>query len=135
MSAVPTGGTVPKMQPEPVDATMIADRLGVNADTVHTWRKRTKREGGGGPGMPDERWMFGGVPVWEWTEILVWAGRSGRLTDPDLRADFEHVVGEEARAERKGGMLTAEEAALLRDVSTPNPPSPARKRRSTKSTA
>lgn len=101
---------------EPVDAQRIADRLGVALDTVHTWKKRTKR--GEGVGMPEPRWTFGNVPVWEWTEVLVWAGRTGRLpARPELHAAFERLSGEDAVAERRGGRLTEEQRrAIARPV-------------------
>jgi hypothetical protein len=104
---------------EPVDAATIAARLGVNPDTVHTWRKRTKR--GDNVGLPNERWTFSGIPVWEWTEVLVWAGASGRLKDPDLRADYAHLTHEEARPTRKGGAQRADLSVPLPPPSAPAP--------------
>lgn len=47
----------------------IAERTGVQTNTVHMWRKRGV--------MPDVRWQISDVPLWCWTEDIV----------PWLRAD------------------------------------------------
>jgi len=101
------------LRSDPVDVKVIAERLGVQVDTVHTWRKRTKR--GEAVGMPDNRWEFSNVPVWDWLDVLVWAGRSGRLAHASgqWKVQYAELAGAEPEAERLGGRMTAEERAAL----------------------
>lgn len=94
-----------------VDADEVARRLGVQLETVYAWRKRTKA--GLAVALPPERHLFSGVPVWEWRDILIWAGRTGRLTDEDLRADYVHLMGQSPREPRTAGSLSSEEQALV----------------------
>ena len=60
----------------PVGAAEIAFRLGVKAQTVHTWRQRGL--------LPLPRWTVSGQPAWDWPEIEEWAKRTGRLKETDL---------------------------------------------------
>lgn len=48
----------------------IAERLGVQRETVHQWRHREI--------MPEPGWTISGVPIWEWSVILEWAQATGR---------------------------------------------------------
>ena len=69
----------------PVGAAEIAERLGVEPQTVHTWRQRGV--------LPEPRWTVSGKPAWEWAEIEQWAIRSGRLRERDPHADLLHLEG------------------------------------------
>lgn len=64
----------------PVGAAEIAVRLGVRAQTVHTWRQRKL--------MPAPRWTVSGQPAWDWTEVEDWARRTGRLRSTDAHAEL-----------------------------------------------
>src|SRR2546428_6391057 len=66
------------MVPEahPVGAAEIATRLGVKAQTVHTWRQRGL--------LPAPRWTVSGQPAWDWPEVEEWARRTGRLKQVDV---------------------------------------------------
>jgi predicted site-specific integrase-resolvase len=57
---------------DPVGADDIADRLGVQRNTVHQWRQRGV--------LPDPPWTVSGRPAWNWPEIAKWAKDTGRLT-------------------------------------------------------
>ena len=63
----------PYTQPmsEPVGVAEIADRLGVQPETVAMWRYRGR--------LPQPRWWVSRQPAWEWADILAWADRTGRL--------------------------------------------------------
>lgn len=50
--------------PDPVGAKDIAQRLGVKAATVATWRYRGI--------MPNPDWTVAGAPVWNWPTIVQW---------------------------------------------------------------
>ena len=69
----------------PVGAAEIAARLGVRAQTVHTWRQRGI--------LPQPRWSVSGLPAWDWSEIEEWARRTGRLDDSDIHADLAELEG------------------------------------------
>lgn len=56
---------------DPVGLAEIADRLGVQRQTVDTWRHRGL--------LPEPRWTVGGRPAWDWPTIRAWAERTGRL--------------------------------------------------------
>lgn len=71
--------------PTPVGAAEVATRLGVRAQTVHTWRQRKL--------MPEPRWTVSGQPAWDWTEIEAWARRTGRLRDADVQAGLLELEG------------------------------------------
>jgi len=69
----------------PVGASEIAERLGVRAQTVHTWRQRRR--------MPEPRWTVSGQPAWDWSEIEDWAKRTGRLRASNVHADLAELEG------------------------------------------
>lgn len=69
----------------PVGAAEIAPRLGVRAQTVHTWRQRKL--------MPSPRWTVSGQPAWDWSEIEEWARRTGRLRARDVHAGLAELEG------------------------------------------
>jgi len=73
------------LQSFPVGAAEIAERLGVRAQTVHTWRQRKL--------MPEPRWTVSGLPTWDWNEIEEWARRTGRLKAADVHADLAELEG------------------------------------------
>jgi hypothetical protein len=56
---------------DPVGAADIAERLGLQRQTVAKWRRRHDD-------FPDPRWYVSGQPAWEWTDIPPWLARSGR---------------------------------------------------------
>lgn len=90
---------------DPVGVIEIAKRLGVKDRSVHMWRYRTERgEMGVGLGLPvpDHR-SVNGHGAWEWRTILAWAGRTGRLRDPDLAAEYRKLTGEDPAPEHQGG--------------------------------
>ncbi len=82
MSGRHTGGF---SEPTPVGAAEIAIRLGVRAQTVHTWRQRKL--------MPEPRWTVSGQPAWDWAELEAWARRTGRLRDADVHARLLELEG------------------------------------------
>ena len=59
-------------KPIPVGIQEIAERLGVQPDTVHKWRTR-------GVFTVEPRWRVSGAPAWDWWEVEVWAQESGRI--------------------------------------------------------
>ena len=69
----------------PVGAAEIAARLGVRAQTVHTWRHRKL--------LPQPRWTVSGQPAWDWPEIAAWARQTGRLRDRDVHAALLELEG------------------------------------------
>jgi hypothetical protein len=69
----------------PVGAAEIACRLGVKAQTVHTWRQRGL--------LPAPRWTVSGQPAWDWPEIEEWAKRTGRLRETDLYDELLQLEG------------------------------------------
>ena len=69
----------------PVGAAEIAERLGVRAQTVHTWRQRQI--------MPEPRWTVSGQPAWDWREIEEWAKRTGRLRAADVHVGLKQLEG------------------------------------------
>lgn len=69
----------------PVGAAEIAKRLGVRAQTVHTWRQRKL--------MPPPRWTVSGQPAWDWSEIEEWARETGRLADRALHEPLLELEG------------------------------------------
>jgi hypothetical protein len=69
----------------PVGSAEIAARLHVRPQTVHTWRQRGL--------MPEPRWTVSGQPAWDWTDIEVWARRTGRLREPDAHAALLELEG------------------------------------------
>jgi predicted DNA-binding transcriptional regulator AlpA len=81
--AAPKASTV--IEPCPVGAAEIAKRLGVRAQTVHTWRQRKL--------MPPPRWTVSGQPAWDWSEIEDWARETGRLGDRTLHASLAELEG------------------------------------------
>src|SRR5262245_23657937 len=69
----------------PVGGAEIAQRLGVRAQTVHTWRQRKL--------MPRPRWTVSGLPAWDWNEIEDWARRTGRLKTRDVHEALAELEG------------------------------------------
>ncbi len=55
-----------------VDTTAIAIELGVQPDTVHTWRQREL-------GCPPPRLTLAIGPIWLWADWELWAEATGRL--------------------------------------------------------
>lgn len=49
----------------------IAERLGVQRNTVNVWRKRGL--------LPAPQWTVSGLPAWDWAVIRRWAIETGRL--------------------------------------------------------
>jgi hypothetical protein len=58
---------------EPVGSDDIAQRLGVQRDTVKMWKHRRL--------LPTPDWTVSGRPAWNWPTIRTWAQRTGRLND------------------------------------------------------
>src|SRR5690606_21271027 len=56
----------------PVGLVEIAERLGVERQTVDAWRHRGV--------LPDPAWTVGGRPAWAWSTIEEWARHTGRLS-------------------------------------------------------
>jgi len=56
----------------PVGLVEIAERLGVERQTVDAWRHRRL--------LPDPAWTVGGRPAWAWSTIEAWARYTGRLS-------------------------------------------------------
>lgn len=56
---------------DPVGSTDIADRLGVQPQTVAMWRYRGV--------LPEPSWFVSGMPVWNWPDVVRWAKETGRL--------------------------------------------------------
>jgi hypothetical protein len=112
---------------DPVDVTEAAERLQVQVNTIWVWRKRHKKN----PTMavPEPAMRFGKVLVWEWADLLEWAGRTGRLRDEKLRQEYRDRFGREPREERTAGPLSEDEVAAL---SAPLPPRPAARARTPK---
>jgi predicted DNA-binding transcriptional regulator AlpA len=50
---------------DPVGAVEIANRLGVQRNTVDQWRQRRI-------GFPAPTWIIGGRPAWDWPQIEQW---------------------------------------------------------------
>ena len=55
---------------DPVGSDDIAQRLGVQRDTVKMWRHRGL--------MPEPKWWVSGRPCWNWPDIEKWAAVTGR---------------------------------------------------------
>jgi predicted DNA-binding transcriptional regulator AlpA len=78
---VPTDGTTytPAMDTkpkrvgtaDPVGALEIANRLGLQRQTVAVWRRRH-------PDFPQPRWVISGLPAWDWSDIEPWLLHTGR---------------------------------------------------------
>lgn len=83
---------------DPVGAKEIAERLGVNARTVHMWKHRDQL-----PAPDYDR--INGTAAWEWETVLRWAGLTGRLVTAELAAAYEELTGEPPTPPRKGGRL------------------------------
>lgn len=49
----------------------VAERLGVQRETVHRWRVRGV--------LVDPEWVISGVPLWRWQTVHRWARATGRL--------------------------------------------------------
>ncbi len=82
---MPSTAAAPVPESIPVGAAEIASRLGVKAQTVHTWRQRGL--------LPLPRWTVSGQPAWDWPEIEEWAKRTGRLKEIDLYEELLQLEG------------------------------------------
>jgi predicted DNA-binding transcriptional regulator AlpA len=60
-------------QLDPVGVEEVAQRLGVERQTVSQWRWRNK--------LPEPRWTISNRPAWAWQDIAAWARDTGRLND------------------------------------------------------
>lgn len=60
------------MDATPVGQKEIAERAGVQPDTVKKWVSRH-------PGFPKPRWTVGGKSAWEWTDVHHWLRMNGRM--------------------------------------------------------
>lgn len=70
---------------DPVGASEIATRLGVQRPTVHKWRQRGL--------LPTAEYeSVNGARAWRWSTILRWAGDSDRITDAKLVAEYRKLV-------------------------------------------
>jgi len=64
----------PEPHADPVGASEIAERLGVQRGTVAAWRQRDHL------GFPEPRWTVRGGPAWDWdADIVPWAKDHERL--------------------------------------------------------
>jgi acetyl-CoA acetyltransferase len=81
---------------DPVGASDIAQRLGVQAATVARWKYRGL--------LPEAEWQVSGLPCWNWPVIEKWAKGTGRM---GLTA--EQVARRAARAEYESGLAEARE--------------------------
>jgi len=63
----------------PVGIDGIAEQLGVTQDTVVTWRRRSAKEWVTVEKMPEPEGTISGRAWWWLSDILDWAGRTGRL--------------------------------------------------------
>ena len=55
---------------DPVGVADIAERLGVQTQTVAMWRYRDL--------LPEPEWTISGQPAWNWPTIEAWAKETGR---------------------------------------------------------
>lgn len=95
----------------PIGAQEIADLLDVQDRTVHQWIRRGL--------MPPPKWQtVNGSRAWDRRDVLKWAGQTGRLTDPDLIAEYVAAVGAEPRPLRKGGRLPPDAVPRRRRASS-----------------
>jgi len=102
-------------EPEPVGVPEIAERLGVKPATVHQWLFREL--------LPEARWTVSGLRAWDWSQVLYWAGVTGRLSEGSVPwREFIDRFGRDP-AERRGG------GALDPDVAAKAVAKPPRKRR------
>ena len=69
---VPVGRRGGPVDDTPVGLAEIAERLGVERQTVDAWRHRGV--------LPDPAWTVGGRPAWAWSTIEEWARHTGRLS-------------------------------------------------------
>ena len=105
----------------PVGATEIAERLGLDRDTVKTWQRRHES-------FPPPRWTVGGRPAWDWTlDISPWLLATGRGTDRGVEAGWQRnfrlasTGGDVVRLEQRtddGWVLIAE---FVGDLAFPAP--------------
>lgn len=58
---------------EPVGVREVAERLGVQQQTVSMWRYRKL--------MPPPRWTVSGQPAWDWRDIEAWAWNTNRKNE------------------------------------------------------
>ena len=64
-----TLGTVPWT--DPVGTAEIAERLGVQRNTVQVWRKRGV--------LLEPKSIASGVALWDWPDVEAWARATGRI--------------------------------------------------------
>lgn len=65
-------------KPDLVGAEDISSMLGVQLQTVHRWRTRSREMGAGA--LPEPEWIIGGVPIWQRSTIVRWARQTNRLS-------------------------------------------------------
>lgn len=65
---------------DPVGQVEIADRLGVQLNTVHVWQTR-RGNLTQAAGMPEPDTTASGTPLWNWATIEKWARETGRLAE------------------------------------------------------
>jgi predicted DNA-binding transcriptional regulator AlpA len=59
------------LRADPVGATEIAGRVGVERATVEQWTRRHAD-------FPRPRWTVGGRPAWDWCDVVPWLASTGR---------------------------------------------------------
>lgn len=70
-----TGVEVTRLLDDLVNVPEIADRLGVNRETVRTWVNGSR----GGADFPRHRQLVGNQKIWPWSQVFAWAQVRGRL--------------------------------------------------------
>lgn len=92
----------------PLGVKEVAEMLGVERRTVHQWTFRGA--------MPPADFEVNGLPSWDVSTILQWAGLTGRLREEGLRAKYREVFGDEPKRPRRAGPEAGTEAARQRSV-------------------
>jgi hypothetical protein len=120
---VASGDTVVAMRSRPLGKIEIVEMLGMDDRTVHTWTQRGALPEADGP-------MVHGMPTWERTTILEWAGDTGRLGAPGqpppkgaridlgeseaLRAEYARLFGRVSAPWNLGGRKAGEPRRRVR---------------------
>lgn len=97
----------PRGRAQPVGYLEIADLLDVSPVTVRQWKWK-----GDLPAADYD--SVHGMPAWERSTIIVWAGRLGKLRHQPLIDAYRTLTGEDPAPYRRGGRLPqpkAEEAS------------------------
>jgi predicted DNA-binding transcriptional regulator AlpA len=71
---------------DPVGLVEIATRLGRSRGVVDVWRHRGL--------LPEPRWIVGGRPAWDWSDITAWCQATGRSALLEVNA-AELIAGAE----------------------------------------